>query len=137
MINKRRFNLKKDGTADCECYCRTPELIENYDKAMADTTQIWECHHRNEEYYTKTELISLGLYYDCPPCELIFLTKSDHISLHHKGKKNKNKAAKNSWNKGKKMSEDYKQKLSDAHKNQSEHLKGKHWKVVDGKRVWY
>lgn len=34
------------------------------------------------------------------------------------------------WNKGKKFSEETKRKLS-------EYKKGKHWKLVDGKRVWY
>ena len=32
--------------------------------------------------------------------------------------------------KGKKMSEEHKKKISEAYK-------GKHWKLVDGKRVWY
>ena len=32
--------------------------------------------------------------------------------------------------KGKKLSEEAKRKLSEA-------KKGKHWKLVDGKRVWY
>ena len=26
--------------------CEDPSLIENYDKAIADTTQTWEIHHR-------------------------------------------------------------------------------------------
>ena len=29
-------------------YCYEPELVENYDKAMADTEQLWVCHHRVE-----------------------------------------------------------------------------------------
>ena len=33
------------------------------------------------------------------------------------------------WNKGKKMSEETKKKLSEA-------MKGRHWKLVDGKRVY-
>ena len=35
-----------------------------------------------------------------------------------------------SWNKGKPWSDKTKQKMSEA-------KKGKHWKLVDGKRVWY
>ena len=28
-------------------YCRDDiSLIENYDKAVSDTTQSWHCHHR-------------------------------------------------------------------------------------------
>ena len=34
------------------------------------------------------------------------------------------------WSKGKCFTEEHKAKLSEAHK-------GKHWKLVDGKRVWY
>ena len=36
--------------------------------------------------------------------------------------------------KGKKHSEEHKAKISAAHKGKN---KGKHWKLVDGKRVWY
>ena len=28
--------------------CDTPELIENYEKAVNDKTQMWDCHHRFE-----------------------------------------------------------------------------------------
>ena len=28
--------------------CDDPSLIENYDKAINDTTQTWDCHHRGE-----------------------------------------------------------------------------------------
>ena len=36
--------------------------------------------------------------------------------------------------KGKKLSEEHKRKISEAQKGMR---KGKHWKLVDGKRVWY
>lgn len=36
--------------------------------------------------------------------------------------------------KGKHFSDEHKRKLAEAHKGER---KGKHWKVVDGKRVWY
>ena len=68
-------------------YCTTPEKIENYEAAMSDTTNIWVCHHRLESDYTKNELIELGLYYNRPPEELIFLTDAEHKKLPHKGKK--------------------------------------------------
>ena len=67
--------------------CTTPEKIENYEAAMSDTTNIWVCHHRLESDYTKSELIKLGLYYNRPPEELIFLTDIEHKKLPHKGKK--------------------------------------------------
>lgn len=39
--------------------------------------------------------------------------------------------------KGRKMSDEHKKKMSEAMKGKSQHNKGKHWKVIDGKRVWY
>lgn len=165
MICEKKFKLKKDRTPYNYCFCRTPELIENYDKAVADTTQTWQCHHRLETHnsdgerrlvdISSSELIALGVYYDRPPEELIFLTPIEHISLH--------KAGKPSPNKGKKLSEETKKKISETlkgkhhseasrkrisealkghsvseetKKKKSEALKGKHWKLVDGKRVW-
>lgn len=95
MIFKQAFNLKKNGEPDYTCFCRHPELIENYDKAIADTTQTWECHHRLETHnsdgerrsvdLSTKELIALDMYYDRPPEELIFLTKSEHRRLHGLG----------------------------------------------------
>lgn len=30
-------------------FCKEyPSMIENYDKAIADKTQTWHCHHRDE-----------------------------------------------------------------------------------------
>ena len=189
MIDKTRFRLKKNGEPYCGCYCRHPELIENYDKAMADETQTWEVHHRKEELYSFKELVERGEYYDVLPEELIFLTPSEHrkidsfckrmseaikgkkfgsrseetkrkIGEAHKGKKHSDETkrkisealkGKPTWSKGKKLSEEHKRKLSETHKGHkvSEETKkkiseahkcihkGKHWKVVNGKRVWY
>lgn len=70
-------------------------LIENYDKAMADNTQTWDCHHRDEiktlpsgitVVRTSKELKEMGRYYKCPANELIFLTEHEHNSLHGKFK---------------------------------------------------
>ena len=64
--------------------CEDISLIENYEKAINDTTQTWDCHHRLEIELDKSvqELIDLGLYYDRPAKELIFLTHSEHAVLH-------------------------------------------------------
>lgn len=78
MINERVFRLKKNGEPSYCCYCRHPELIENYDKAIADTTQTWEVHHRREELYSQKDLKDRGEYYDRPSEEFIFLTKAEH-----------------------------------------------------------
>lgn len=39
MIGEQLFRLKKDGTPYQGCLCRTPELIENYDKAIVDDSE--------------------------------------------------------------------------------------------------
>lgn len=78
MISEDAFRLKKNGEPGRRCYCRHPELIENYDKAIADMTQTWEVHHRREELFSCAELIERGEYYDVSPEELIFLTPTEH-----------------------------------------------------------
>ena len=148
-------------------FCKDYAKIENYDKAIADTTQTWQCHHRLETHnsdgerrlvdISSAELIALNMYYDRPPEELIFLTKVEHRRLHCKGKPcseevkrkigaaNKGKvrtaAMRAHWSavrKGKKLSEETKKKISEKLKGKSNLcFKGKHWKLVDGKRVWY
>ena len=77
MIDKR----------SAKSFCRDDiSLIENYDKAIADDTQTWHCHHRRETIFSKSDLIEIGEYYNRPACELIFLTPLEHIRLHHLGK---------------------------------------------------
>ena len=114
-------------------FCLTPYKIENYEQAIADKTQVWECHHRLETHYpdgtkrprelfmSKKELMFYGCYFNRPAEELIFLTKAEHRALHHTG----NKARKGlpAWNKGnhdsrKPLTQNVKQKISKA-------LKGK------------
>ena len=69
--------------------CEDLGLIENYDKAIADTTQTWHCHHRGEVLqrgiFSRDYLKKFGLYYKRPAAELIFLTPSAHRRLHTKG----------------------------------------------------
>ena len=68
-------------------------LIENYDKAIADNNQTWDCHHKNEirilpsgmiELRSIAELKENNRYFNCPANELIFLTRSAHSKLHKK-----------------------------------------------------
>lgn len=96
-------------------YCREdPSLIENYDKAIADDNQVWHCHHRlemqNNKKFSANDLIFMKLYFNRPASELIFLTKAEHTRLHSKGKK---------------LSEETKRKLSEAHKGKKFNL-GRH-----------
>lgn len=81
MVCETMFKLKKNGEPDYRCYCRHPELIENYDKAVTDTTQTWEVHHRLECCFTQKFLKEMNLYYDVEPEALIFLTLSEHNKI--------------------------------------------------------
>ena len=68
-----------------ELYCKDYENIENYDKALADNFKGWCVHHRLETHnsdgerllvdITRDELKALGMCYNRPASELIFLTK--------------------------------------------------------------
>ena len=78
----------------CEYYAKKfcsedLSLIENYELAINDTTQTWECHHRGEVLpcgrFSRDDLKKFGLYYKRPAAELIFLTPFDHRQLHMKG----------------------------------------------------
>ena len=95
-------------------FCKNLQLIENYEKAAADTSQTWDCHHRLETHtsdgerrdidITEKELQALGMYFDRPPEELIFLTAKEHKQLH---------------NIGKHYSDDAKKKMSESKKKES------------------
>ena len=107
--------------------------IENYDKAIADNTQVWHCHHRTEIWWncTAQELIDNECYYNRKACELIFLTPSEHTSLHSKGKiqteetcRKKSESLKGK-NKGKVRSEEHRRKISEAKKGKPSPFKGK------------
>lgn len=118
MINER--NARK--------YCRDDiSKIENYDKAIADTTQVWDCHHRDEVKVLPScmtvlrsiqDLIDNDRYYDCPANELIFLTHSEHQRVHNKyvhiSEETRKKLS--DTNKGKKRNEYTKKKMSEAAK---------------------
>ena len=98
-------------------YCREDiSLIENYEKAIADDSQIWECHHRDEVKVlpsgmtvkrSRQDLIENNRYYNCPANELIFLSKEEHCRLHHKG---------NTYHAGIPHSEETRKKMSEVKK---------------------
>ena len=71
--------------------CEDLSLIENYNQAIEDKTQIWDCHHRDEIKVlpsgikvtrSRKELIENNRYFQCPANELIFLKRTEHIKLH-------------------------------------------------------
>ena len=110
MINKDNFRLKKNGEPGRRCYCRNPELIENYDKAMADETQTWEVHHRLECCFTYKFLNDMNLYYDVEPEALIFLTAAEHRKIDSFCKRN------SEAHKGNKHSDEHKRKIGESNK---------------------
>ena len=102
MISKR----------SAKAYCRDDiSLIENYDKAIADKTQVWDCHHRRETIFTPKDLMEIGEYYNRPAEELIFLTPNEHHRLHKLGKHH---------------SEESRKKMSESKKGEKCYIFGKH-----------
>ena len=91
-------------------YCKEDlSKIKNYDKAIADKTQTWHCHHMTETWWncTRKELIENDCYYNRKACELIFLTRSEHRRLHNMN-----------------MSDDARKKMSEAMKGRTSPRKG-------------
>ena len=144
MISKKYFNSNPKRS-----FCMTPELIENYDLAIADKENIWPCHHRKEEFYTKKELIEMGMYFNVPPEDLVFCrNKKEHYKYPHKGfeniskrhKGNKHSLGKTPWNKGKKghLSNETLEKMSKVRKGRtdSEETKKKKSDAIKG-RKWF
>ena len=113
--------------------------IKNYEAAMNDTTQTWHCHHRTEIWWncSRQDLIDNECYYNRKACELIFLTPSEHRSLHNKGKHHSEETrkktsdamkGKTSPRKGVILSEETKKKISAAHKGRkTKGSTGMHW----------
>lgn len=90
-------------------YCNEDiSLIENYHEALNDKDETWDIHHKLETDLglSQQELIDTDRYYNVKAKYLIFLTHSEHISLHKRGV--------STWIKGKTLSEDYKQKISNG-----------------------
>ena len=76
-------------------YCSEDiSLIKNYHQAIADQTKMWDIHHRRESDYegrtlfTKTQLKEMGLYFNRPASELIFVTRAMHKKLHREQMRN-------------------------------------------------
>ena len=129
-------------------YCKEDiSKIENYAAALADTTQIWVCHHRTELWWncSMKDLIKNECYYNRKACELIFLTPTEHHSLHNKGKRytdetrrkiSESLKGENNPNFGKFFSEETRRKMSEAKKGRTlseEHRK----KLADAaKKSW-
>ena len=117
MISKR----------SAKAYCRDDiSLIENYVKAVSDTTQLWHCHHRRETILSRKDLIEIGAYYNRPACELIFLTPNEHLSLHKTGNANML---------GKHHSAEARKRISEALKGEKCYIFGKHLPAETRKKL--
>ena len=132
-------------------YCCEPlELVESYAAAEADNFAGWCIHHRLEiqqdKRVSRQELKDKDLYFHRPASELVFMKVSEHHSLHHKDKvisaearKRISEALKGEkcYIFGKHLSEETRQKMSEAHKGKhrsedhckkiAEARKGMHW----------
>ena len=116
-------------------YCRDDiSKIENYERAIADTSQVWHLHHRLEltldgEFALTTEQLKMhDMYYNRPYYELIYLTPSEHRRLHVEGKNHplfgkhlseETRIKLSEANKGKSLSEETRRKISEAKKGKS------------------
>lgn len=109
-------------------FCKDIENVENFEKAKKDNFKGWDCHHRLETHnsdgerrevnISRKELIAIGMYYNRPAEELIFLTVSEHRLLHNEGEHNPMY--------GKKLSEETKKRLSGMRKGENNAMYGKH-----------
>lgn len=101
-------------------YCREDiTLIKNYAEAIADATQTWICQHRNAEPFTgfcTKDLKKMNMYYQRPASELMFVTRSEHKTIH---------------NKGTTQSEETRKKLSESHTGKV----GKHYSEETRKKM--
>ena len=105
-----------------ERYCKEPENIENYKAAKKCNFKGWDCHHRLETHnsdgerrlvdISQKELIALGIYWNRPAEELIFLKRSEHRKLHKCSEETKKKMSE--AKKGHTVSEETRNKLSEA-----------------------
>lgn len=139
MISARILERRKDYTE-----------IENYEKAIADNTQIWECHHRLEIMPFSKKSVSIkylkeqGLYHNQPPSALIFLSKEEHRKLHSKYRREETirmMAESGKSNKGRIMSEEQRRRISEAqkarkHQPLSEESKRKISEANKGHKSW-
>jgi len=100
-------------------YCNNYTEIENYNEAVSDKIELWDCHHKKEIDENKPSkiLIEEGLYYNRPPEELIFIKHDEHQRLHNIGKVfSEETKRKMSESAKKRCTEEWKRNISKIHK---------------------
>ena len=103
-------------------FCKDYTKIENYEEAVNDKMQVWDCHHILGEILTSEQLKDHDFYYDVPPCMLKFLTHAEHSRLHGMNMSEEHRRKISEAMKGKKhgpMSEEHRIKLSEAEKGRT------------------
>ena len=133
--------MKHNFERFCKCY----ENIENYEKAKKDDFIGWVCHHRLQTWTSDgkrrevdilaKELKALGMYYNRPAEELIFLTRSKHAKLHNKGRKFSDETRKKMSDVKKDISDETRKKMSDAKKGKNNPHYGKHLSEEHKKKI--
>lgn len=117
MISRRRTR---------EFCCEDPSHIENYEQAVNDKDNQWDCHHRLEvqgQFRNSVKLLKrCRMYYNRPASELIFLRKDEHTRLHTTG---------NNHRHGYHHSDETKRKLSESLKGR--HLSEEHRRKISEK----
>lgn len=82
--------------------------IKNYNEAVLDSEEMWDCHHILGESTSRKELIRKNLYFKRPSSELMFMKSSLHQRLHNANQTNPML--------GKHHSEESRMKISDTRK---------------------
>ena len=127
-----------------EKYCKDYQNIQNYAEAVKSPLK-YDLHHRLEisEMQSRSDLIFLHLYYNRPQEELIFLEHGEHVSLHNanlseetRQRMSDAKKGKPSHWKGKHPSEETRKKMSIANKGKPSPWLGKHWHLENGHRIY-
>ena len=74
---------KRQATA----YCRESiQRIDGYNDALT-SNDLYDLHHKFEQMALSCkDLMELGMYYKRPACELIFIKKSEHSTLHNRNR---------------------------------------------------
>lgn len=134
-------------------YCTDYTKIQNYEEAVNDSENLWVIHHKLGLFIPREKLKELGLYFNRPPIELVYLTKEEHSFLHSKRNPMCQKGS-IPWNKGKKgfqvawnkgipteqqprfgthLSEETKKKISEANKGKC-YLTDEQYRKIGEKR---
>ena len=114
-------------------YCSEPlENIENYQEAVNDKEHMWDCHHRAEilpcGVYSREALKRVGMYWNRPANELIFLRADEHNRIHGSNLSTETRRM---------MSESHKGNLhsSETRRKMTESRKGRHFSEETKRRI--